>query len=111
MDGRTSSAHAASQRAGPLRDGVVDAQKLPAAESRGCQPMARKLTTCLIDALVKRGSCDLVADPPTALTRAGVWMRALTQPQMRSARPDCLSGLTGIDSLTLIFPAEAYAAG
>jgi hypothetical protein len=69
-DRRTSAAHAASQQATPLREGVVDMEKLPVAGSRGCQPMVRKLTTPLVDALTERGCCDLVTDPPTAPTRA-----------------------------------------
>jgi hypothetical protein len=109
-DGRTQAAHAVAQQAAPLRDGVADIEKLPAAESRTCQPTVRKLTTHLIDALAERGYCDLAAGPPAALTRAGTSARALARPGKRSARPDWWSGLIHIDSLALIFSAEAYGA-
>jgi hypothetical protein len=109
-DERVSAAHTASRQVGPLRGGAADTEKLPVAERRGCQPTVRKLTTQLIDALAERGYCDLVAGPPTAPTRAGASVRPLARLVMRSAQPDWWSGLIHIDSLALIFPAEAYGA-
>jgi len=109
MNERASAAYAASLQVGSLRDGVADTEKLPVAERRG-RLIVRKLTTQLTDALAERGYCDLVADPPTAPTRAGASVRALARLVMRSAQPDWWSGLIDIDSLALMFPAQAHGA-
>jgi len=97
-DARTQAAHAAWKQAAALRDGAADMEKLPVAESRARQPVARKLTARLIDALVELAYCDHVAEPPAALARAACSRRA------RYSR-HCIA-----ESLALIFPAEAHAA-
>ena len=104
-DARTRAAHAAWKQAAVLRDGFADMEKLPVAESRGCQPMVRNLATGLIDASVELGRCDLVTDPPTALSRATSIPSGLSVISSLAPGP-----ASAIDSLALIFPAEAYAA-
>jgi hypothetical protein len=130
-DGNASVVHATSQQACPVRDGAVGMEKLPAAESRtvafailrNIGPGSRdangaylitEADTALIDTLVG------LAGRPCACLGAGLArleMRVLAEKRHRripayhvrkgtSAWPDWPSGLIGIDSLPLNFPAE-----
>jgi hypothetical protein len=122
-DGRTRTAHAAARQAAPLRDGVVGMEKLPVAEGWACQPVMRKHTAHLIDALAQLGYCDHVTDPPLTLTRApsvssGLSVLSSLAPDPARAPLRAVSGSRCAwcprnriaESLALIFPAEAYAA-
>jgi hypothetical protein len=119
-DMTTPAANACWQQAGPLRDGG----SVPCAPR--WQPIARKLTTQLIDVLAEHRQRDLVTDPADHAdphdirfprrerhSAVGAGAHAILEYRLRQgtcARPDWPLGLTGIDSLSLTSPAEAYAA-
>jgi hypothetical protein len=109
-DRRTRAAHAASQQAARLGDGVADMEKLPVAESRACQPIVRKFTAHLVDALVELAYCDHVTDPPAALTRAASVSGGLSVISSLTPDPTHASVRAISQPEMVIVPAEAYAA-